>query len=38
MTRPLRARTVADLEGAESISPHHVSEAINFRTLDRRLE
>jgi len=32
------ARTLADLEGSEPILPHHVSEAINYRTLDRRLE
>jgi magnesium chelatase family protein len=32
------ARTIADLEGAENIRPHHLSEAINYRTLDRRLE
>ncbi len=32
------ARTIADLEAAEQIAPHHVSEAINYRALDRRLE
>jgi magnesium chelatase family protein len=29
------ARTVADLEGAAAIAPGHVSEAIQYRTLDR---
>lgn len=31
------ARTIADLEGAEDIADHHLSEAINYRVLDRRL-
>ena len=29
------SRTIADLEGAENISVEHLSEAINFRSLDR---
>jgi magnesium chelatase family protein len=29
------ARTIADLEGAESLGPAHVAEAIGFRVLDR---
>jgi len=38
-TKILRvARTIADLEGVHAIAPHHVSEAINYRSLDRRLE
>jgi magnesium chelatase family protein len=31
------ARTIADLEGAPSIELPHVSEAINYRMLDRRM-
>jgi magnesium chelatase family protein len=31
------ARTIADLEGLEAIKPGHVIEAINYRSLDRRL-
>jgi magnesium chelatase family protein len=29
------SRTIADLEGAESLLPKHLSEAIQHRTLDR---
>jgi magnesium chelatase family protein len=31
------SRTIADLDGTASIKPDHVSEAINYRSLDRRL-
>ena len=29
------ARTIADLDAAETIAPRHLSEAINYRILDR---
>ena len=31
------ARTVADLDGAESIAAEHIFEAVNYRSLDRRM-
>lgn len=32
------ARTIADLEGADVIKPHHMQEAIMYRSLDQFLE
>ena len=31
------SRTIADLDSAADIAPEHVSEAIQYRTFDRRL-
>jgi magnesium chelatase family protein len=31
------ARTIADMEGADEIGPGHISEAIQYRSLDRSI-
>ncbi|MDH3719356.1 MAG: hypothetical protein OES79_14650, partial [Planctomycetota bacterium] len=31
------ARTIADLDAADRIAPAHLSEAINYRMLDRQM-
>jgi magnesium chelatase family protein len=31
------SRTLADLEGAETIAENHVSEAVQYRSLDREM-
>jgi hypothetical protein len=34
---PRHARTIADLEGAENIAAAHLSEAVQYRNLDRQM-
>ncbi len=31
------ARTIGDLDGSDAIELHHVAEAVNYRSFDRKL-